>query len=73
MNKDWLFILNTTQWLMSPNSGDSPLVFAVDSSGFVSYYYGVGSSYHVHPTFYLTSTTSIIDGDGTLSNPYILK
>ena len=27
----------------------------------------------VNPTFYLTSTTSIIDGDGSLNNPYILK
>ena len=27
----------------------------------------------VKPTFYLTSTTSIIDGDGSLNNPYILK
>ncbi len=75
-SKDWLYISNTGQWLMSPNSQRSNSVFYVYFSGgyvghdnyFVSFY-----GFAARPVFYLTSTTSIIDGDGTLNNPYILK
>ena len=72
MNKDWLYISNTNQWLMSPISDDSYNVFYVISYGSV----GVKPSNYalaVSPVFFLTSTTSIEAGDGTLNNPYILK
>ena len=72
MNKDWLYISNTLQWVMSPRSGYSNIVFYVDSSGFV----GNGYSYFAfaaRPVFYLNSSASISEGEGTLAAPYILS
>ena len=72
MNKDWLYISNTYQWLMSPYSRYSYGVPGVDGGGEVGY----GSSdidISVRPTFYLKADTNIKSGDGTSSNPYILS
>ena len=71
-NKDWLYISNTYQWLMSPYSRYSYGVPGVDGGGEVGY----GSSdidISVRPTFYLKADTNIKSGDGTSSNPYILS
>ena len=75
MNKDWLYISNTVQWLMSPNSGSSYYVFGVDSTGYVDYSDHTSSSYvfSARPVFYLTSSASISDGEGTSAAPYILS
>ena len=72
MNKDWLYISNTVQWLMSPGSGESSRVFIVYSPGFVSVHdsASVNSS---RPVFFLNSSASISEGEGTSSNPYILS
>ena len=76
MNKDWLHISNTDQWLMLPYSGNSVLVFRTSSSGFV-HNYGDGSiSYNVRsarPVFFLSSSASISEGEGTSAAPYILS
>ena len=72
MNKDWLYISNTEQWLMSPDSDYSGFVFYVVSSGFVNHYNDSSFSFAVRPVFYLDSSASISDGDGTLDAPYIL-
>ena len=78
-NKDWLWMTissnyaNGYEWLMSPRSGNSYDVFYVFSSGYVrtiNVSYGVSS---VRPVFFLNSSASISDGEGTLNNPYILK
>ena len=78
-NKDWLWMTNSSdyangyEWLMSPRSGGSVGAFYVGSSGYVGYsgyVYYVGS---VRPVFYLSSSASISDGDGTSSAPYILS
>ena len=57
---------------MSPNSGYSRYVFLVDSSGYVR-----SSSAQVPngvvPAVYLKSNVLIENGDGSSSNPYILK
>ena len=74
MNKDWLYISNTVQWLISPNSGYSNGVFGVYSSGCVFNDYGFsGYVYSARPVFYLTSSTTITGGEGTSAAPYILS
>ena len=73
MNKDWLYISNTYQWLMPPYSGNSYFAFYVNSSGYVNYGYYVYNASSARPVFYLTSTTNIDGGEGTLNKPYILK
>ena len=73
-NKDWLFfyVSGNDQWLMSPRSSNSKDVFYVVSSGEMRH---IDSIYGlvVRPVFYLTSTTSIVSGTGTSSDPYIVQ
>ena len=71
-NKDWLYISNTYQWLMSPYSGDSGDAFYVYSSGYVRYG-DVHDAYSARPVFYLNSSASISEGEGTSAAPYILS
>ena len=74
MNKDWLYISNTDQWLMSPDPQYSGSVFYVASSGSVDSNsissVGVRS---VRPVFFLNSSASISEGEGTSAAPYILS
>ena len=77
-NKDWLWMTtssgytNNAEWLMSPRSGVSNAAFFVDLTGYVERYY-VNYPYSARPVFYLTSSTSITDGTGTSTDPYILS
>ena len=71
MNKDWLYISNTEQWLMSPSSNHLEGEFYVRSDGRVYYYISCGTL-AVSPVFYLSSSVSITNGDGSLNNPYLI-
>ncbi len=73
-NNDWLYISNTDQWLMVPNSINFGLVFYVGSSGYVydSSDFGIYIDRSVRPVFYLTPSASITSGTGTLTDPYLL-
>ena len=72
-NKDWLYISNTAQWLMLPHSGNSDGVFRVDSSGIVSLSSISISAFSARPVFFLNSSASISEGEGSSTNPYILS
>ena len=72
-NKDWLYYSNGHQWLMSPNSGGSGRVFIVRSSGYVSRDLNVHYANSARPVFYLSSSASISEGEGTSADPYILS
>ena len=77
-NKDWLWMTissnyaNGGEWFMSPVSGDSDIVFRVNSAGYVGNVY---SDYvrSVRPVFFLNSSASISEGEGTSAAPYILS
>ena len=73
MNKDWLYISNTYQWLMSPYSDSDSHVLGVVASGSVYYDGSIDNVLAVSPVFYLSSSASITDGTGTSSDPYIVK
>ena len=73
MNKDWLYIANTAQWLMSTSSASSIGAFIVRSSGDGSVLHISSDTTSARPVFYLTSSASITDGEGTETNPYILS
>ncbi len=79
INKDWLWMTTSSdysngyEWLMSPLSGYSDDAFRVHSSGYVNDTSTVGSSNSARPVFYLKSSTSITDGTGTSTDPYILS
>ena len=82
-NKDWLWMTtssdytNGAEWLMSPDSGSSGAVFNVRSYGSVSQTGDritiSGGTFSVRPVFYLNSSASITDGEGTSAAPYILS
>ena len=70
-NNNWLY-KNAWYWTLSPLSSSSYSVFDVSSNGNVngsSAYYSFG----VVPAVYLKSNILIESGDGSSSNPYILK
>ena len=78
-NKDWLWMTtssdytNGAEWLMSPYSGNSDYVFDVFSSGYVNRNNNSHNVYSARPVFYLNSSASITDGEGTSTDPYILS
>ena len=77
-NKDWLWMTtssnysNGVEWLMSPDSGDSGYVFLVSSSGYVGNGFDSNDVDSARPVFYLSSSASITNGDGSLNNPYLI-
>ena len=73
-SKDWLYVSNTIQWLMSPNTGGSDLVlFVHNRGGQVDVIIDGYGNLAARPVFYLNSSASITDGTGTSSDPYIVK
>ena len=77
-NKDWLWMTTSSnysdgaEWLMSPDSRNSNRAFIVDSRGYVSNIFVIYSG-SARPVFYLNSSASITDGEGTSTDPYILS
>ena len=71
-SKSWLFNPAIGEWFMMPDSQVSYTVLFQSSSGQV----GLGNLENrfceVHPVFYLTSSTLIISGDGSIDNPYLI-
>ena len=72
MNKDWLYISGTEQWLMSPSSGYAGDAFGVFSDGLVTYGMDAGNVCSARPTFFLNSSVSITSGTGTSTDPYLV-
>ena len=65
-NKNWLHN-SSSQWLMSQKSR-----ITLEYDGHVQASHSYGEIYSVRPTFYLTSTTSIISGTGSIDDPYLI-
>ena len=72
-DKDWLINLRNYKWLMSPYSGNTATVFYLNKLSNVDYYYNSWSGGLVAPVFYLSSSASISEGEGTSAAPYILS
>ena len=71
-NNDWLLDSSSEQWTLTPRSSYSNDVFYVYTCGYLNNdnaTYGNGA----RPSIYLKSNISISGGDGSESNPYILK
>ena len=69
-NNDWLFN-GADQWTLTPDSSYSYFGFFVSNAGDVRS--RANGGYGVRPSVYLTSSVSIIDGNGSSSNPYQLE
>ncbi len=83
--KSWLYLINNDSSNLS-TSGESPAASyewnmsrSTNSSAWLIHYDGyitVGlltNAYAVRPVFYLSSDINIIEGDGSLNNPYIIS
>ncbi len=71
-DEDWLTIGNTEWALTRYSNGYKREVADIDPDATVSSNY-VYRIERVRPTFYLTSTTKTIGGNGSISNPFRLK
>ena len=71
-NNDWLHESTYSQWSMTPASSGPHHVLQMYSSGYFGYSYAVDSK-AIRPVVFLKSSIKIIDGDGSVSNPYILQ
>ena len=56
-----------------PNSSYYYAAFTLDSAGLVNYSMYVNTTPNIWPTVFLTSSTKIISGDGTINKPYRLQ
>ncbi len=59
------------EWTLTPSSSDSITVFFLSSSGDL-YDLSALSGYSARPVLYLDSSVYVIDGNGTMSDPYII-
>ncbi len=69
---DWLKP-NDDLWTISPNSTDGSIVFYVGSSGYVLDISDISFALVVWPTLYLTTSTKIVDGTGSINSPFVLS
>ena len=68
-NKNWLY--KGLEWTLTPYASEAynvSFVFNASANNAFS-----SNSYSARPTFYLKSIVSILGGDGTLANPYIIE
>ncbi len=70
---DWLKPNNGYLWTLSPISSNSYGTFSVGSSGVAGSYGDVYRAFGVWPVGYLTPSTKIISGEGTIEDPYHLQ
>ena len=69
--KAWL-LQNGYEWTIAPDSSDTGSVWSVLNNG--NLYVGSAfSGFAARPVLYLKSSTYIVSGDGTMSNPYIIN
>ncbi|MGM9834491.1 MAG: hypothetical protein ACI31M_01770 [Bacilli bacterium] len=62
----------TEYWLINNNSNNINSAFFVNSEGLVSEDL-VSNNHGLRPVVYLKSTVRIVNGDGSLNNPYVIK
>ena len=72
-NSNWLYKSGDAQWAMTPRSNESYDAARVYGNGNANLSYVSFGWYSLHPVLYLNSSVQITAGDGTSSNPYILK
>ena len=59
------------EWTITPYSSHSYYVFRVGSLGNLSSSYAY-NGYSARPSLYLASSVYVIDGNGSMSDPYII-
>ena len=68
---NWMY-MGLYEWTITRRSDYSSGAFCVYHYGYVSRY-TIGNGIAVRPVFYLTSSTTYVSGDGTMSKPFIIN
>ena len=68
--QSWLY-LGSNEWTITPNSSNSYYVFTVRYNGYFGYD-NAYDGYSARPVLYLDSNVYVIDGNGSISDPYII-
>ena len=69
---NWMY-MGLWEWTISRYTGSSNVAFDVGYDGRVDGEAVYRGSYAVRPVFYLTSSTTYVSGDGTMSKPFIIN
>ena len=69
--QSWLYKTGY-EWTITPYSSDSNRVFYLTSYGGYLHYNAVVSGNSVRPVLYLKSNVYVVDGNGSISDPYII-
>ena len=70
-NNDWLLDTSNLQWTLTPYSSGSSVGFLVRHTGRITTD-DSSDQYEIRPSIYLISKTTILGGEGTPENPYVL-
>ena len=70
---NWLLDTNNWFWAVSPSSGSSNSAMILSNRGNVSSYFTSYSGGGLRQSVYLDSSVKYIGGNGTLSDPFIIK
>ena len=75
-DRNWIFN-NLNQWFITSRSDTGSLAFYLNGTGTVLTFNvplgGTAIPRSVRPTFFLTSTTTIVSGTGSIDDPYVIK
>ena len=75
-NNNWINS-DTNIWTLSPRDHSGPggatYVRSIGGNGYIASFSSAAELYDIYPTIYLKSNVLIESGNGTSSNPYILK
>ena len=66
------FHLGMREWTITPYTSNSFYVFYISAGGYLHYVVIAYSGYAVRPVLYLDSNVYVLDGDGSISDPYII-
>ena len=70
---NWLLDTNNWFWAVSPSSISSIYPMLVEDSGYMSNQFTNNSSVGLRQSVYLDTNINYVSGDGTTSNPFIIK
>ena len=71
-DNDWLYNSSNTQWTLTSLSNSSYYVFHLDSNSIIGGNFPKNQD-SVFPTLYLNHNIKIVDGNGSLSSPFVLS
>ena len=74
-NNDWLYKSSNGEWLLNISDSSSGLAYTIFKTEYGGYIQSnpISESYDVTPSLYLSPEVSIIEGEGTINNPYTLQ